>query len=327
MRARNLASRRRPAGRSAAVVTLPELRQGAPGIRRAAVVPRRAANTVDAAEFDGPLSRRRHAPRAPARRSRNPACCGRAPAGGEHSGCRRVRYDRRPPPPLASAGRDRRACAASASGAPPCAAPFAPRTSGRPVRPGCRGNAAWADHAKRTLFEHHGIHETAGWRAHCRRRAYATQLQYPTTGRTRHAAHGRTMRTPRTPSRKARRLRQRSDRRPGHPEIDRRVLELTRFTGDRIDENPALVQRGLDNIERWARQNGGSLLRGHAEWQALIRRHPCASRHEASPHHDVPKAPHAGNPAPHRTEPIDESHNWALSAVVGMKSAVVDGVP
>ena len=30
---------------------------------------------------------------------------------------------------------------------------------------------------------------------------------------------------------------------------------------------------------------------------------------------------------PHRTEPIDRSHNWALAAIAGMKSAVVDGVP
>ena len=52
------------------------------------------------------------------------------------------------------------------------------------------------------------------------------------------------------------------------------MLELTRITVARIDENPALVQTGLDNVERWTRQNGGTLSRAYAEWQAPIRRHP-----------------------------------------------------
>ena len=59
----------------------------------------------------------------------------------------------------------------------------------------------------------------------------------------------------------------------GHPEIDRMVLELTRLAVTRIDENPALVRTGLENIERWTRQRG-YLPRCHAEWKELIERHP-----------------------------------------------------
>ena len=66
----------------------------------------------------------------------------------------------------------------------------------------------------------------------------------------------------------------REGRSSGHPDIDRRVLELARITVARIDENPALVQIGLDNIERWTRQKGGYLPRCHAEWKQLIEAHP-----------------------------------------------------
>ena len=59
----------------------------------------------------------------------------------------------------------------------------------------------------------------------------------------------------------------------GHPEIDRMVLELTRISVARIDENPSLVRIGLENIERWTRQRG-YLPRCHAEWKELIERHP-----------------------------------------------------
>ena len=60
----------------------------------------------------------------------------------------------------------------------------------------------------------------------------------------------------------------------GHPEIDRRVLALTRIAVARIDEDPALVRIGRENIERWTRQNDGYVPRCHAEWLALIERHP-----------------------------------------------------
>ena len=40
----------------------------------------------------------------------------------------------------------------------------------------------------------------------------------------------------------------------GHPDLDRMVLELTRLAVTRIDENPALVRTGLENIERWTRR-------------------------------------------------------------------------
>ena len=59
----------------------------------------------------------------------------------------------------------------------------------------------------------------------------------------------------------------------GHPEIDRRVLDLTRITVARIDNDPSLVRIGLENIERWTRQRG-HLPRCHVEWKALIERHP-----------------------------------------------------
>lgn len=60
----------------------------------------------------------------------------------------------------------------------------------------------------------------------------------------------------------------------GHPEIDAKVLALTRITVARIDEDPSLVQIGLENIERWTRQKGGYLPRCHAEWKTLIETHP-----------------------------------------------------
>ena len=66
----------------------------------------------------------------------------------------------------------------------------------------------------------------------------------------------------------------REGRASGHADIDRRVLELARITVARIDENPALLQVGLDNIERWTRQKGGYLPRCHAEWKQLIETHP-----------------------------------------------------
>ena len=60
----------------------------------------------------------------------------------------------------------------------------------------------------------------------------------------------------------------------GHPEIDAKVLALTRITVARIDEDPSLVRTGLENIERWTQSKGGYLPRCHAEWKALIERHP-----------------------------------------------------
>ena len=74
-------------------------------------------------------------------------------------------------------------------------------------------------------------------------------------------------------ARQARSERERTGRGPGHPEIDRRALALARLAAARIDRDPALVQAGLDNIERWAQRNGGYLPRAHAEWKALIERH------------------------------------------------------
>ena len=63
-------------------------------------------------------------------------------------------------------------------------------------------------------------------------------------------------------------------RQGGHPDIDRRVLALTRITVARIDTNPALVHTGLENIRRWTRQKGGYLPQCHAEWRRLIEQHP-----------------------------------------------------
>ena len=60
----------------------------------------------------------------------------------------------------------------------------------------------------------------------------------------------------------------------GHPEIDRRVFELTKIAVAKIDRDPSLVQVGLDNIERWTRQKEGYVPLCHAEWKALIEEHP-----------------------------------------------------
>ena len=68
----------------------------------------------------------------------------------------------------------------------------------------------------------------------------------------------------------------RGGRGAGHPEIDRRVFELTKITVARIDRDPSLMQVGLDNIERWTRQKDGYLPRCHAEWKALIEQRPWA---------------------------------------------------
>ena len=59
----------------------------------------------------------------------------------------------------------------------------------------------------------------------------------------------------------------------GHPEIDRKVLALTRMAVAHIDENPKLLAIGLENIERWTRLKGYLPL-CHAEWKELIETHP-----------------------------------------------------
>ena len=58
-----------------------------------------------------------------------------------------------------------------------------------------------------------------------------------------------------------------------HAGIDRRVLAMTRVIVAKIDRDPALVRIGLENIERWTRQNKGYLPRCHAEWKELIETH------------------------------------------------------
>ena len=60
----------------------------------------------------------------------------------------------------------------------------------------------------------------------------------------------------------------------GHAGIDRRVLEMTRVIVAKIDRDRALVRVGIENIERWTRQNEGYLPRCHAEWKELIETHP-----------------------------------------------------
>ena len=56
----------------------------------------------------------------------------------------------------------------------------------------------------------------------------------------------------------------------GHPEIDARVLEMTRITVARIDENPELLRTGRENIERWTRQNDGYLPQCNTEWLDIL---------------------------------------------------------
>ena len=60
----------------------------------------------------------------------------------------------------------------------------------------------------------------------------------------------------------------------GHPEIDRKVLALTRIAVARIDRDPALVRVGLESIERLARRRGGTLATCHVEWKTLIETRP-----------------------------------------------------
>ena len=74
----------------------------------------------------------------------------------------------------------------------------------------------------------------------------------------------------------ARRRAGRGGRGTGHPEIDRRMFELTKIAVAKIDRDPSLVEIGLDNIARWTRQKGGYLPACHAEWKALIEEHPWA---------------------------------------------------
>ncbi len=53
--------------------------------------------------------------------------------------------------------------------------------------------------------------------------------------------------------------------RADHPDVDRRVLELTKLAVAKIYRAPSLVRTGLANIERWARANDGYLAACHAE--------------------------------------------------------------
>lgn len=56
----------------------------------------------------------------------------------------------------------------------------------------------------------------------------------------------------------------------GHPEIDQKVLKLTRISVARIDADPKLVTVGLDAIERWTERKGGYVPPCHKEWKTLI---------------------------------------------------------
>ena len=56
----------------------------------------------------------------------------------------------------------------------------------------------------------------------------------------------------------------------GHPAIDARSLSLHRIVVGRIDREPNLVRVGIENIERWARQNDGHIARAHDEWKTLV---------------------------------------------------------
>ena len=60
----------------------------------------------------------------------------------------------------------------------------------------------------------------------------------------------------------------------GHPDIDRKVLALTRIAVARIDRDPALARVGLESIERSIRRRGGYVPPGHAEWRTLIETRP-----------------------------------------------------
>ena len=60
----------------------------------------------------------------------------------------------------------------------------------------------------------------------------------------------------------------------GHPEIDARVLAMTRITVARIDEHPDLLHTGRENIEHGMLRNDGYLPLCHAEWLEILDTRP-----------------------------------------------------
>ena len=42
----------------------------------------------------------------------------------------------------------------------------------------------------------------------------------------------------------------------GHPHIDARVLDMAKIIAERIDRDPALLDVGRKNLERWRRPDG-----------------------------------------------------------------------
>ncbi len=56
-----------------------------------------------------------------------------------------------------------------------------------------------------------------------------------------------------------------------HEFADRLGLALDQATAQRIRANPNLIGQACANLERWRRQNGGTLAPAHQEWERVLR--------------------------------------------------------
>lgn len=57
----------------------------------------------------------------------------------------------------------------------------------------------------------------------------------------------------------------------GHPHIDARVLDMAKLVVERIDDAPALLQVGCENLERERRLHG-KLSYASREWERILER-------------------------------------------------------
>ena len=57
----------------------------------------------------------------------------------------------------------------------------------------------------------------------------------------------------------------------GHPHIDARVLDMAKIIAERIDRDPALLDVGRKNLERWRRPDG-TANRARDEWEGILAR-------------------------------------------------------
>ena len=58
----------------------------------------------------------------------------------------------------------------------------------------------------------------------------------------------------------------------GHPQIDRRSLDMAKLVVEKIDADPSLFRVAHENLQRWSRVRGGALPPCREEWKELLRR-------------------------------------------------------